>query len=524
VPTLEIRARLCCWFSLGYWPAGQRNVSGYNLWRESECSRWNRVSTFKVFSRHVLTVGFSGISGQVVTLACLPLLSRLYAPHDFGEWTLITTSALLVGSVATLRYELAIVLPHHNGPAAALVWAGMTIAGLVSGVAAILLVPIANFTIGQEEVIRVGWTLWTIPTLIFFIATLQLGLAWCTRRVAFTTYAIGTFLLPTATAIAQLAGPWAGLQRSDGLIFGTLAGYAAAAFSVWLPILARDRGYIFRALSINRITTTALRFRQYPCYMTPYTLAGMLRDRSIYFLIGHFADPAAVGRYAMAQRLTSMPNNFISSAVRPVFFQQAARQKLSELAKSVFTIMVVLIGIAVPGMVVFWFHAEAVLGFLLGSQWSATAPYAVILSVPALPLLLGNWLDRVFDVSGRQRIAFLLESGFSFITLVALLLGFVVFKEVRAAVIAQAAAMTAYYWIWINVVFRLSEFPGSRFFQLLGIALGLTAVYVAVLWCLEMFFPLAIAVGVYSAIALLIGGFFAYQSYSGVLSHRLAAS
>ena len=57
---------------------------------------------------------------QLIPLAAMPLISRLYTPADFGVLASILAAATILSPLATGRYELAIVLPPEDGTAEAI--------------------------------------------------------------------------------------------------------------------------------------------------------------------------------------------------------------------------------------------------------------------------------------------------------------------------------------------------------------------------------------------------------------------
>lgn len=457
------------------------------------------MTSFATLRNQVLKVGGSGVAGQAITFLSLPVLSRLYTPEAFGGWALVTSVAVVLGTVATLRYELAVVLPRRDGPAAALSAAGW-LAALVTAILAALALPfISLWLIGPEEAARIGPAIWILPAFVLLAAAFQLGLAWCTRRAAFGAYSLGRFLLPAGTAAAQIGAALLGHDGAGGLIVGSVVGYAMGAAATWLHGLTRDGRVLARGFAPRRIATAAKRYYKYPLYMTPYTLLSALRDRAVYFLLGGYVGSAAAGQYAMAQRFTNIPNSLVAGAVRPVFFQHAARRDLATLAPLVLVVMTALLAISVPNLVVFLFFAEPILATLFGEPWRAAAPFAVLLAIPAVPLLLGNWMDRMFDVANRQGLALWLEAIFSGTAIGALLIGFAITGDALAAVAMQAAAMFVYFSAWIVVAFRIAGFPALHALRVGAPAAVLTLLSSGLLWgLLTLLAPIPAAAAFYA--------------------------
>jgi O-antigen/teichoic acid export membrane protein len=460
------------------------------------------MTSFATLRNQVLKVAGSGVGGQAITFLSLPILSRLYTPEAFGGWALFVSAAIMLGTIATLRYELAVVLPRRDGTAASLVGAGFA-ASLVTALLAALALPlIARWMIGPDDARTIGPLLWLLPVFVLAAAAYQLGLAWCTRRDAFGVYSLGQFTLPAATALGQALAALAGFDTAGGLILGSVLGYVAGALLLWSFSAAGDGAILLRGLAPARIGANARRYYKYPAFMTPYTLLSAARDRAIYFLLGGYVGGRATGFYAMAQRFTNIPNSLVAGAIRPVFFQFAARRELAGMAPMVAAIMAALLVLAVPNLIVFLFFAGPILGLLFGQEWVAAAPFASLLAVPAVPLLLGNWMDRVFDISNRQGLAFRLEAIFSVVTLAALFTGFWVTGQAIVAVAMQAAAMFIYFSVWNVIAFRIAGFDLSYLGRVAMLAAGLAAASAGLLWILLWSLPPLAAAAIFYAVYL----------------------
>ena len=64
------------------------------------------------FFRDAGVLAAAYVLSQAIWLGSAPILTRLYSPDDFGLWALFTTIVSILTTIATLRYEFAIVLPR----------------------------------------------------------------------------------------------------------------------------------------------------------------------------------------------------------------------------------------------------------------------------------------------------------------------------------------------------------------------------------------------------------------------------
>ena len=407
--------------------------------------------------RRIITVGSGTALAQVITAASTPLLTRIFAPEAHAAWAIFLSTSVIFSGIATLRYELAVVLPRDRMQSAALVLAGGTAAlvvSLCSGVGLALIGP---------HFLPVEWhpslRLWSflVPVSVISTALYQLAIAWCTREAAFSLYSIAQFSLPVGILVSQLLFVASGRRDAWGLIGGTVCGQFTVAAGLGLRLLLRDQAAI-RALSWRGLMAAASTYRNYPLFMTPYTLVGLTRERLAYFLLGRMGTAGAAGHYNLVARLINLPNSFVASALRPVFFQHAAGQDPRSLE------LPVLETIRILGLVSVLLYAPCIaqapwlFGLVFGPAWIPAAPYAVVLSVPAIPLLMGNWADRMFDVLGRQRAALKLEVIFSLFAMAGLLGGYWVFRDLLSAVIVQSLLLTLYFSVWLGALFRVAGY------------------------------------------------------------------
>ena len=453
------------------------------------------------FLRQILTVGSGSMMAQVLTVATMPVLSRLYSPTAYAGWALLMSVTIIFTSVATLRYELAIVLPstHEEAANVMAVCAFVTIA--MSIIAGCLLPLSWGWLLGKGFYRELNFWLWSVPLLIVATGVYMACNTWLVRTKEFGWYSISQVGLPFLTIFCQILVALLGINSASGLIIGTIFSQCSLVALLLILISSKYGHLILRSISRQEIRNSLNKYRMYPFYMTPYTLIGTIRDRLVYFLLGYCGAKSDVGFYNISSRLVNMPNNLVSSAIRPVFFQKAARSQFISLEVPINRAMMFLAVCIIPFWILFLFHAKTLFAFIFGEPWREAGLYAAILSIPAIPLLLGNWLDRSFDVLGKQRLAFILESVFSSLSIFVLSMGALVFNNVLIAICLQAGIMTIYYSYWIIVLFNIASFDTYGLLKLIGLIslVGIGSIIIS--WLLLAAMPLIIAIVLNGVIA-----------------------
>jgi O-antigen/teichoic acid export membrane protein len=121
--------------------------------------------------RGVLAIAGGAAGGQFVAIAASPVLTRLYTPGDFGVFAVLIAITVTLGSIAALRYELAVLLPASDREALSLVFVGLISATVIAvlGTAAVaLLGPEVAGAFSQAALMP--W-LWFVPAMSALMAS-----------------------------------------------------------------------------------------------------------------------------------------------------------------------------------------------------------------------------------------------------------------------------------------------------------------------------------------------------------------
>lgn len=129
----------------------------------------NIINSKNEFTKNVLMLMTGTTVAQALPIAISPILTRLYTPEDFGIAALYIAISTIIGSIATGRYELAVMLPEEDDEALNLVVLGLFIASILSVILFIVVIifnqQICNLLNNEE----ISLWLYFIPLSVFFI-------------------------------------------------------------------------------------------------------------------------------------------------------------------------------------------------------------------------------------------------------------------------------------------------------------------------------------------------------------------
>ena len=422
--------------------------------------------------KNIFKIGTGNVLAQGLAVVSLLFLTRLYSPDAFSGWALWQSVATLFTMIATLRYELAVVLPRDKDKAASVFVVGVLSVFLVSLLAIAILQFAEGLLVGEKFIEELHiWILW-LPVYIMTFGLFRMAAMWFTREKQFGLYTITAVALPFTQIFCQVIMAQLGMRTSAGMILGTFSGQVLITLISVVLVAVKNGKVLLQNSGFAKLKAACMEFRNYPLYMTPFTLVGAVRDRVVYFFMSSYASKALLGFYNLSFRVMNVPNTLLSGSIRPVLFQKVASEGVPKMADTLTRVVrMLMVGVA-PLWAVFLLNSGAVFALVFGEPWREAGTLAAILSIAAVPLLLGNWMDRLFDVLGRQRLAFGMELVFSGCSILAIVFGMLVLKDPLIAIILQTLVLAVYYWFWLFTLFRVAGFSIVYLLQTILLALA----------------------------------------------------
>lgn len=434
------------------------------------------------FALNVFKLTSGTALSQVISAVGSIIIARLYTPADIGIWSLFVNTILILGPVISLRYEQAIVLPKKSDAATHLFFLGTAIALLLSIIITTTTFffcdEIASY-IGEPEL--VAW-MWLAGPLLLATGLHQLCTFWFTRHKLFGYTAV-SLLIKTSFILLLHVGFAMLFERGFGwLLAGTIFGNILAVFYVIWQVMNSQPYPAFTSISAKRLIDVLLEYRNFAIFNSPYSFLVGLTKKALFIILAAYASTTAVGYFTLAVAITQRPAGFITVSLRQVFYQKASVARNSEHFEYFTTrLLQVIAWISIPFAILLFVHSEAIIVFLLGSEWEPAGAYVRWLLLPALASFLTNWLDRLYDICGRQRLALSIEIIYDFIVLAAVLVS-AQFLEQPIIMVAIFSSITALKnVIWLAITFRIAGFAQKSFFivakSVVVSLIGFTALY-----------------------------------------------
>ncbi|HDD3193759.1 TPA: type 8 capsular polysaccharide synthesis protein Cap8K [Staphylococcus aureus] len=344
----------------------------------------------------------SGIA-QVILIITTPIITRLYSPTEFGEFTIFSNIAMILIPIINARYDLLIVNTKNDRSANILSQISFLISLLI------LLILILIFAISA----------WLYPNFILDFIFIIIMLFLVSLTNIFTNYLNKERKYKVLSLINVFrAGSMALLQ----IIFGLLAlGSLGLIIGFSLSYIAGiTLGYKTFKKHFNIVRdkeeTKALFLenKNQLVYSTPSILLNSLSFSVVVFFIGILYTNTEVGIYGMAIRVLGIPVTIISLGLSKIFMQQANDYYIEHgnfrnlLLKFSSILVIVSIILYVP----LYLFSEELVNILLGHSWvDAITVIKIVIPLFVIRLIVSTVSLSVI-VLQKQQLELILQALF----------------------------------------------------------------------------------------------------------------
>ena len=405
--------------------------------------------------------GFLGIlagsgAAQLLIIAAVPVLSRLYDPSETAHYMLLISAAAIIGSIASLKLELAIPIPAHLKESRSLFW--------LAALAPLFVLPVVWVIVGLVAISGL-WTatplnMWDVLGISAFV--MISGIFTAGGQVAVRTRSYGVLSrIPLIQMIGTLATQISlgGLNNSRGLFIGSLLGRC-----LWITALVRaGRLRLDQIPSPQDSTALLKRYWRFPLLFAPASLVEVAGANLPSLMLPALFGFGPAGLFAMAMRVVGVPVAVIGAAAGQVFLGEFARTtSRSESLRAFWRWSAGLLAMGLTVACGAWLLSPLVLPWFLGSGWTGTAELAQYLGVMAGAAIVGSPVQHVWTVRQRGLMQFTWNLIRLCSTAGVIWYGAQIGSSIETVAAALATLTTAVYALaWLGCLWAAAR-PGAR--------------------------------------------------------------
>ncbi|WP_433286928.1 oligosaccharide flippase family protein [Micromonospora sp. CA-244673] len=382
---------------------------------------------------------------QVVAVAASILLARFYTPREFGEFSVLLATSMIVATAATLRLEMAVPLAGDDREADEVASAAVA---AVTAVAGLGLVGVAVYA--SLPATSVGVMPWLIPPAVAVTGAAAVGRMVQSRRNRFTVVARST----VSSSLVQGAGQVAGGLLGWGAI-GLAGGYLAGR--VWCAAQLLDR--IPRG-GWAGWWATAHRWRQFCLLSTGPAVLNTLSVAAVSPIVAACYGVTVSGLFAFATRILTLPTALVGQAVSAVLYPKLAQldRDGGDLRDAVDRTASGLAMLAVPCFGLVAVAGPELFAAAFGDRWRQAGVLAAVLAPWLAASFVSSPLSTLMTVKNELRRLLLLSGVETAVRVGALAIG-VAGGGPTVGVACYAAAGTAISVYYVRWSLRLVGVP-----------------------------------------------------------------
>lgn len=411
------------------------------------------------FLRNVTILTGGTAFAQVLMVAALPVLTRLYSPGDFSLLAVYVGIIGIITVVSCMRYNIAIPLPEQDADGMALLAVALLVAcglSMFCALPVILAPEVTARMIGQP---LLQPYLWMIPVGIFIASVYDALQYWASRKKRFVLVT-QTRMIRAVGGVGTQLGLGAVNPSPFGLIIGHMIYGGLGIVGLLRDLWRNDRSHL-RALDRRNMQDQARSYRRFPLFSVPEALFNTAGVQLPLIIIAAVVAGPEAGFLFLAMRVMGLPMGLIGSSVAQVFLAEASA-KLRDGTLAAFTrkTMWTLFRTGAPLMIAVGVLSPLVFPLIFGPEW-AQAGWLVAWMTPWFVLqFVASPVSMVIHVLGRPGLAMALQAVGLVFRVGAVLMASVVGGDFVSEVFAISGAL--FYIVYCWVLFRLFEDSSDR--------------------------------------------------------------
>lgn len=401
--------------------------------------------------RNILTLAGGTAGAQAMTLAFIPLITRLYGPEAYGVLGVFMGLAMMLVPLAALTYPIAIVLPERDADARGLARLSLRIAAAIAVGLALLLLGCGDALANGLGVEAIAPYLLLLPLVMFSGAALEVAQQWLIRVQRFGLSARVAVLHSLLHNAIRLGG---GLLHAVPAVLLVTTALGSTLHALMLAIGIRRSAGERPEEPASAGLELARRHRDFPLFRAPLMLINGLSQNLPVLVLAAFFGAAPAGFFALCKQALSMPTHLLGKAVADVYYPRLTRaiQRNEPIAGMLLKASggLALVGL-LPFALVFatgpWLFA-----LVFGQDWALAGEYARWLALAEFSVFVSRPCTVAVPALGLQG-RFLVFELFSTVLRVAALFGGALLLEgALATVVAFSLASIAIYLSLIALV------------------------------------------------------------------------
>ncbi len=408
------------------------------------------------FVKNVLTLFTGSALAQGILFAISPFLTRFYSAEILGVFFIYSASIMILSIIATLQYEMAIVLEEDKTMIINILTLSILVSFFVSLFFLLLIFLFEDYILFFFKNKMISKFIYFLPISIFLVGTFQSFSFWLNKNKDYKKIAYGNISKSTTIAIVQLFG---GLLKKNNffLIIGLILGQLISVSLIFYLIfdnLKKD----FKYISLKKVFFLAKKYKKIPLLNTSLSGINILSNQLPLFLLNFFYGANTSAFYGLSTRVVNAPMGLIGQSIAQVFYRKAneifinkgdiyafVKKTYKNLFKlSAFASIIIL-------------FLTPFFGFIFGEEYNEVGIYTQILLLRTFFAFLNSPITYIITILNKQSKFVLFEISLFVFRFFALFFGYYFYKNVYISLILFSAVSVIFSIILLFYLLKISK-------------------------------------------------------------------
>ena len=352
------------------------------------------MSQVQGYFKAVSTLFKGSAVAHIITLCCLPILSRLYSQEQFGELAVVISCSAVLSIILPLRLDLSIYNTQKISEEV-YAWVSALIVSSVNLTLSYVILYLFSADIARYLNITVE-LLYFVPILSYLLVLFNINSNLAISQESFTAVKNAKIIRGVVLNSCQMSL----FLFPLGLVIGEVVGRTAGISKLYLA-------FKHSVLKHYRDTNVKQQLLIHSRFIKFSILGGLANSLSIQLPSIFFASQFGLkvaGLYLLTNRIAAIPIALVGQSMQQVFSSKFKKlthpkEKLNLINRVIFISLIVssLLFLAV------WVSAPYVIPFILGSQWGRVSEFLILL-LPMLVAQLGIFpITNVLNILNKQK-------------------------------------------------------------------------------------------------------------------------
>ncbi len=360
--------------------------------------------------KNILMITSGTVFAQILNLALLPIITRLYTPDQYGVVSVFVAILATMRLFSTFNYEMGMPIAEDDEKAInVLALSVIILLSFLCIFGIVLLFWGDKFLTLLNGGVLVEYKYFLVLGLLF-VGSYHILTQWAYRKKDFRVITKTKFIEPVSQNFINIILGLMG-KGAVGLLLGKIIGQSAGISSLTYPLIKDDKN-LLKKINKREILWALKRYIRFPLYTTPRKFIGEIIGSLPILFLSAVYGPQIAGLYGLANGVIQLPMNIIGTSVSNVFYAESAAlrrsnpHRIKELSNKLLKYLIIFGLFPISILVLF---GEFLFSLVFGSKWAEAGVYAALLSFGVFSKLIFRPISNIFDICERQELALILN-------------------------------------------------------------------------------------------------------------------